>query len=270
MRLGLSLFTATVLTLGACGTVDTVELESMTAAASDDGADTDGTDTDEPTGAGAGDSVCEDVDPLVDSTLVVDASEWPGEPFNDFMIYLQAEASCTVADVETVDGRVATTLECDDAGTPRIFWFSLPEAEQPVAWSSGDAVTLAYFHEEYIDGYGIWRNDLRLHRTEDGALLVATMNQQRLFEGTFAPLVLEIDEDRCGAQQDLIDTWNMAVQVDNGAGQSVEIGHLQRATLLPPVGEGVLRIDVGEARFGLDFCCHANRNVELIMRRTVF
>ncbi|MCH9680707.1 MAG: hypothetical protein K0V04_04665 [Deltaproteobacteria bacterium] len=216
------------------------------------------------------DSTCDDMGlpqwPLVE----VDRSDWPSSTKNDFIVLVEFDVACTITDVATVANQVVTTMDCDDAGTPRGFQVAIPPADDPVAWAAGETVQVAYSYRELDYDFGIFRNDVSIRRTSDGALLLASMDQETINADTFAPLTVTADEDHCApADGGFEETWNLLIGVNNGLGSVADVAHMERGELEPNSGEGLLVIDVGEARVGLAYCCHATRHIEALVRRTL-
>lgn len=263
-----SVGTASLLLVSACDLSEKSDDLVVPGATSDtdDMDDPDGPDPEVPV------DLCTDVDPEADASVTVDWSQWPQVPEEqrgDYETWVEFDALCTITDVDPSADPVVTELECDDDGTTRPLSFTLPGRDEPVAWEAGDEVLVEYHDLEYVWGYGTDRRDLIVRRAADGALLVASMNQESLYEETFAPVSLAIDEERCRPEDaiDIDDTWNLVIGFDNGRGETVELGNQQRGTLAPFEGEGVLAIDVGEARYGGAYCCHASRQVDVLVRR---
>ncbi len=158
---------------------------------------------------------------------------------------------------------------CDDQGTPRGLGFTIPAADDPVAWGEGESIELElHFHPESFSTYE-HREELTLHRTADGELLLVSVNGNASTPGIFAPVVWSIDRERCQPLDptDPDATWPMVLSFDNGEDEVVELGHQQQDTLTPPMGEGTLAIDVDQALYAN--CCHKQdgwRNV--LLRRT--
>lgn len=246
------------------GTEDADPFGQATEGSGDTG-DTDGTE-------GEQDAACVDTHSEADATVEVDWMGWPQLPegTHGYEVAVEFDVACAVTSVDPAADPVVTVLECDDAGTERPLSFTIPGRETPVAWAVGDAVQVAYHHLawDYVH-YGLQRDELSMRRADDGALLLASMNQDWLYADTFAPVVLTIDEERCRPEGSNFenDTWNVVVGFDNGAGVTTDVGHMQRGTLPPAVGEGVLAIDVDEARFGEYYCCHAGGHVRALLRR---
>jgi len=215
--------------------------------------------------------ICEDTDPFVDATVIVEPYDWPQnpDPGSDFELAYDFEVACTVVGRNDAGGLAMTMLECDDAGTPRPLEINIAAADAPVAWMEGEMVEVAYHRAEWDKHYGTWRNDVTMRRANDGALLLASMSQEVVFDDTFAPVVLDVDEDRCAPPGNGLATWNLVVGLSNGAGEQIEVGHQQRGVLTPAMGDGMLLVDVGEARIGEDYCCHATRHLQLLIRRLV-
>jgi len=99
--------------------------------------------------------------------------------------------------------------------------------------------------------------------------MLASMQQESLYEETFAPLSISVDESRCAPASTFEESWNLVVSFGDGAGTTVDVEHQQQGMLTPPVGEGMLEIAVGEARQGEEYCCHALRGLNILVRRTI-
>ncbi len=203
--------------------------------------------------------------PEADATLTVDLSEWiDGTPLDlDIMV------TCTVVTVDPAADPVTTMLECDDRGTPRGLGFTIPAADDPVAWVEGESLELdLHFYPSNIRSYE-HREELTLHRATDGALLLVSTDGNASTPGIFAPVLWSIDRERCQppSPTDPDAAWPMVLSFDNGEGEVVELGHQQRGTLTPPTAEGIFAIDVAHSIYAN--CCHKQdgwRNV--LLRRT--
>ncbi|MCH9680708.1 MAG: hypothetical protein K0V04_04670 [Deltaproteobacteria bacterium] len=253
------------------GDADTESPADTDAPSTDDGATDGETDDSETFGdTESPDTTCDDMGLPAMPLVEVDRSDWPRGSSDDFSAFVEFDVACSITDVVVVANQVVTTLQCDDAGTPRGFQVTIPTADDPVAWTGGEMVQLAHNYSELDFEQGIFRNDVSMRRLSDGALLLASMDQETINADTFAPLLVTADEDHCADGGDpFSSTWNLVIGVDNGLGSVADVGHMQGDTLAPTSGEGLLVIDIGEARFGALYCCHSTRNIEALVRRTL-
>ncbi|MCH9682242.1 MAG: hypothetical protein K0V04_12460 [Deltaproteobacteria bacterium] len=215
------------------------------------------------------DAACFDRGVPAQPLVSIDRSAWPNVPQGEFDTFIVFDVPCLVTAVTTDAGRVTTVFECDDAGVARPLEVTIPAAADPVAWAAGDTVDIEHHHNEFGEDFGSWRDNLAIRRASDGAVLLASSNQERLEAETFAPLVVDFDAQRCAPADAFEGTWNLVLRFENSAGAVENIAHMQQGHLAPGAGEGVFAIDVGETREGDAYCCHANRHIETLVRRTL-
>ncbi len=220
------------------------------------------------TGGGPLDPQCEMPDLSIDAAVTIDRSAWPVVERGESDVTVDFDAPCTITQVAETTSPIMTYLDCDDEGVSRALGIAIPAAEDPVAWAVGDVVTVAYHYDETL-GEAVWRHDVSMRRADDDSLLLAWMDQDVVHAETFAPLVVNIDEEYCGFDSLDFGTWPMQVEIDSRDGFSLALTDRQRGQTVPNVGDGLLTVDVGEAGIGDAYCCHTYRHLRLLVRRTL-
>lgn len=267
------------LALAACPASDdaSVDTDAPTTAAPGTGTEATGTDTeatsseteDDPTG-GELPAACTMPDPAVNAAFAVDLGDWPVE--NPDAIELR-DVACTITDVQSADGNVATTLECEDPDAAmHAIAIEIPQTDAGApTWLGGEGVVMTYLavrDTELDTGEFHW---LSLHR-DTGELLLGAVDSDLLVGSGdvlltppvdgLAPLSLELDEGVCGYTGGVDDDVASHGVIFGLGEDELELIGGQRGLLQS--GELAYAIDLAVSEIG--HCCHSLRNYELVLR----